>query len=87
MITLDARLKVLALSDKIFDGIPLLLEKRLKQFMKVLALRLGTSSRCTARVVQHVNKQSQLFGFCDTLEAFTYCGPAKSTPTNWNGLD
>ena len=77
---LEVALKVLALSDTMSGGVPLLEQKRLKQFTNVDANRSGTSSRCTALVTQHVNNAMYdltMFPF----EALTYNGPAKSTPT------
>ena len=56
--------KVFALSEITSRGIPLLAVNFLKHLRKVRAAKSGTNSRCTARVMQHVNKAIQTLLFC-----------------------
>lgn len=80
LVSLDARLNVLPLSDIILDGMPHLAEKRLKLLRKVSAVMSVTKSRCTARVVQHVYRHNHTLEVSDVSAVFTYRGPLKSTP-------
>ena len=79
-------LKVLALSKTIRLGVPLLAHICFKQLTKVVARRFWTSTRCTARVIQHVNSVLYHFVISPT-DPFTYSGPVKSTPTLLKGGD
>ena len=54
-ITFADVLKVLALSDMITDGVPLLAANLRKQRKNVVAVRSATTSKWTARVTQRVN--------------------------------
>ena len=63
------------LFDIIMSGHDLLPTNLLKALMKVLADKLVASSRCTALVVAHVNRQIYILAV------------STSTPTIWKGLD
>lgn len=54
-ITFADALKVLALSDMIKDGVPLLAANLRKQRKNVVAVRSAAKSKWTARVTQQVN--------------------------------
>ena len=56
-ISLQADLNVFALSDKSVEGKPRLLANLRKARGNESALRLKTSSKCTAHVEAHVNRQ------------------------------
>ena len=56
--SLQAALNVFALSDKSVEGKPHLLANLQKVRRNESALRLGTSSKCTACVEAHVNRQT-----------------------------
>ena len=80
LMSLDASLNVLPLSDITLDGTPHLAAKRLKLLRKVLVVMSVTMSRCTARIAQHVYKHSHTLEVSDVSAVLTYKGPAKSTP-------
>ena len=75
-------LNVLALSDTMSHGIPLLQVEDLEQRRKASVVRSGTRSTCMARLLQQVNKAiCTLFIWPFSFEpAFTNNGPQKSTP-------
>ncbi|KRZ08897.1 hypothetical protein T11_3894 [Trichinella zimbabwensis] len=53
---------------------------------KLIVVMSNTTSKCTARVTMHVNRQ--MYAFCaGRCSSFTYNGPAKSNPTLLNGND
>ena len=59
--SLKALLKVLALSDITKEGIDLRATYLLKHLRNAAAVRFGTTSKCTALVMQHVNKHIHTF--------------------------
>ena len=79
-IVLAADLNVFALSDTIFCGKPLLAVNLLKHWMKASAVIYGTMFKCTALVIQQVNRQIQTLLFTVIPWSLMYSGPARSTP-------
>ena len=78
LISFAVALNVLALSEIIFLGIPLLAENCFKHWTKVIVVMSSTSSRWIARVTQQVNKQIHTLSLLAPSLHLTYIGPAKS---------
>ena len=89
LISLDADLKVLALSDWRVMGNPRWLTNLLKANRNDATLREGVSSRWIALVEAQVNIQmhtlSETFSFEDSPSLRMYSGPMKSNPVWANG--
>ncbi|KRY87926.1 hypothetical protein T4D_5380 [Trichinella pseudospiralis] len=82
----SACLNVRKLSDWITLGLPRWAMNRRKAAKKLIDVMFITSSKCTAGVTLHVNKQ--MYTFCKgCCSSFTCSGPAKSNPTLLNGKD
>ncbi|KRY01914.1 hypothetical protein T4E_9613 [Trichinella pseudospiralis] len=82
----SACLNVWKLSDWITLGLPRRAINRRKPAKKLIDVMSITSSKCTARVTMHVNKQ--MYTFCkDCCSSFTCSVPATSNPTLLNGKD
>ena len=83
-ISLAAALNVLALSERIRFGSPLLAENRFRHQTKVVVVMSRTNSRWIARTTQQVNKQIHTLLLFDSL-LLRYIGPVKSTAVYANG--
>ena len=81
-----AALNVFPLSETNFLGNPRRAENLFNTLMNVGAARSVTISKCTALVVQHVNKPIQTLLDWSFL-TLTNRGPAKSTSTTVKGGD
>ena len=79
-------MKVLALSDIIKDGVPLLAANFRKQRKNVVAVSSATKSKWRVRVTQQVNNAKYDLTISPVLD-LTNNGPAKSIPTFENGVD
>ena len=84
-IALAVALNVLALSERILCGSPLLAVNLFKHRTNVTADKSNTNSRCTALVTQHVKRQIHTLLLVDTPWFRMYTGPAKSTAALVNG--
>ena len=72
------------MSEIMMTGSDLRLAKRRKACRNDSSVRSGTTSKCTALVDAHVNKQTYTFFSCPT-SFFTYMAPVKSTPVTVKG--
>ena len=73
-------MKVLWLSERMSVGIPFAAANLLRHIMKDAAVRLSTSSRCTALVATHTKRQTYAFVFLPCV-SFIVKLPVWSTPT------
>ena len=80
LIYLDAALRVFPLSDTNLRGRPLCEANFFTHLRKEWVDMSVTTSKCTARVTRHVNKQIHTFFEWVALSTRIVNGPAKSTP-------
>jgi len=80
----DAALNVVALSDNMVCGMDFRLANRRKAFINASSVKLGTTSRYTARVDAQVKRQIYTF-FSLPEDSRIDNAPVKSTPVTVNG--